>query len=173
MTKFKQIIIIHGGNDLPKDIAGQLLEHKPKDIGDDDINVILRCASNKPKTLIEDYPSSDILVVFILQTIENAQPTEEGSTLVRYFKRKTHSENMLKDKFQYCVLGVGDSNLLLDRQTTTAKDCNQVAQQLDSRLESLGGTRFMDICIADERTGLQEVEPWIQNFWNVVLEQHK
>ena len=168
---FKQIVIIHGGNDLPKDIAEQLFERKPKEAVAMDVS--LRCASNKPKTLVEEYSTSETLVVFIIQTIENSLPTEEGSALIRYLKRKSHASDLLKDKFQYCVLGVGDSNLLLDRQTTTAKDCNQVAQQLDSRLESLGGTRFMDLCIADERTGLQEVEPWIQNFWNVVLEQHK
>lgn len=30
----------------------------------------------------------------------------------------------------FAVLGLGDSNLLMDRQTTTAKDCNQCAQQV-------------------------------------------
>lgn len=63
------------------------------------------------------------------------------------------------------MLGVGDSNLLLDRQTTTAKDCNQVAQELDSRLAALGGKRFYELGLADERTGLQEVEPWIDGLW--------
>lgn len=71
----------------------------------------------------------------------------------------------MQGKFQYAILGLGDSNLLLDRQTTTAKDCNQVAQQLDSRLNSLGGTRFYQLGLADERSGLQEVEPWIDGLW--------
>jgi NADPH-ferrihemoprotein reductase len=62
----------------------------------------------------------------------------------------------------YTVLGLGDSNLLLDRQTTSAINCNQVAQELDSRLEALGGRRFHELGIFDERTGLQEVTPWIQ-----------
>lgn len=69
---------------------------------------------------------------------------------------------MLKDKVQFAVLGLGDSNLLLDRQHTSAKDCNQVAQALDSRLEVLGGTRFCERGECDERTGLSEVEPWIE-----------
>ena len=40
---------------------------------------------------------------------------------IRFFKRKTHAEDLLKDKFHYTVLGLGDSNLLLDRQTTTGR----------------------------------------------------
>jgi NADPH-ferrihemoprotein reductase len=63
------------------------------------------------------------------------------------------------------VLGLGDSNLLLDRQTTTAKDCNQVAQQLDARLEALSGQRRYSLGVSDERTGLTEVEPWIDGLW--------
>jgi len=69
------------------------------------------------------------------------------------------------------VLGVGDSNLLLDRQTTTAKDCNQVAQDLDARLEALGGRRFYELGLADERTGLKEVEPWIEGLWAALILQ--
>ena len=63
------------------------------------------------------------------------------------------------------VLGLGDSNLLLDRQTTTAKDCNQVGQTLDARLAELGAERFCARGEADERTGLTEVEPWIASLW--------
>jgi NADPH-ferrihemoprotein reductase len=60
---------------------------------------------------------------------------------------------------------LGDSNLLLDRQSTGAKDCNQVAQELDVRLEALGGDRHYALGVSDERTGLTEVEPWIDGFW--------
>ena len=99
-----------------------------------------------------------------MQTIENEAPSEEGGTTLRFFKRKTHSEDLLAGT-AFAVLGLGDSNLLLDRQTTTAKDCNQVAQVLDSRLEALGGIRKYQLGMADERTGLKEVEPWIDGFW--------
>ena len=34
-------------------------------------------------------------------------------------------------------------------------------EALDGRLESLGGVRFCDRGESDERTGLMEVEPWI------------
>jgi len=89
----------------------------------------------------------------------------QGGACVRFFKRKAHPNNLLEDKFHFTVLGVGDSNLLLDRQTTTAKDCNQVAQELDSRLDALGGRRYYNLGMADERTDLQEVEPWIHGLW--------
>jgi NADPH-ferrihemoprotein reductase len=72
---------------------------------------------------------------------------------------------LLNGKFGFAVLGVGDSNLLLDRQTTTAKDCNQVAQELDARLQALGGRRHFELGLSDERTGMEEVEPWIDGFW--------
>jgi NADPH-ferrihemoprotein reductase len=61
---------------------------------------------------------------------------------------------------------LGDSSLLLDRQTTGAKDCNQVAQELDARLQVLGGgSAHYPLGMSDERTGLEEVEPWIDGFW--------
>jgi NADPH-ferrihemoprotein reductase len=85
---------------------------------------------------------------------------------LRFFKRKTHPETLLTGKFRYTVLGLGDSNLLLDRQKTGAKDCNQVAQELDMRLCSLGGGRHFSLGLSDERTGMEEVEPWIDGFWS-------
>ena len=62
---------------------------------------------------------------------------------------------------QDAVLGLGDSNLLLDRQTTTAKDCNQCARRLDARLAALGGERFHGVGETDDRTGNTELDPWV------------
>jgi sulfite reductase alpha subunit-like flavoprotein len=93
--------------------------------------------------------------------------TIQGGVLTRFFQRKLHPGDLLaNNKFRFAVLGLGDSNLLLDRQTTTAKDCNQVAQKLDARLEKLGATRQFDVGMADEREDLPEVEPWIDGFWD-------
>jgi NADPH-ferrihemoprotein reductase len=89
----------------------------------------------------------------------------KGASCVLFFKRKTHPETLLQEKFSFTVLGLGDSNLLLDRQTTTANDCNQVAKALDLRLEALGGSRHYALGLSDERTGLEEVEPWIDGLW--------
>jgi hypothetical protein len=89
----------------------------------------------------------------------------KGASCVLFFKRKTHPETLLQEKFSFTVLGLGDSNLLLDRQTTTANDCNQVAQALDLRLEALGSRRHYALGLSDEREGLEEVEPWIDGLW--------
>lgn len=102
------------------------------------------------------------VVIFIIATEENEQPTEEAGACVRFFLRRTHAADMLAGKLAYAVLGLGDSNLLLDRQTTTAKDCNQVAQKLDSRLAELGATRICARGEADDRTGNVEIEPWLR-----------
>eukprot|EP00529_Nitzschia_sp_RCC80_P035997 CAMPEP_0113469374 /NCGR_PEP_ID=MMETSP0014_2-20120614/15865_1 /TAXON_ID=2857 /ORGANISM="Nitzschia sp." /LENGTH=169 /DNA_ID=CAMNT_0000361847 /DNA_START=85 /DNA_END=594 /DNA_ORIENTATION=- /assembly_acc=CAM_ASM_000159 len=168
MADVEQVVIIHGG-ELAKDVAEQILAKKPEG-GLVQQTVVLRSASERPKTIL-DYDSRTV-VCFVLQTIENGAPTEDGGSCTRFFQRKTHPADLLSvqnNKFSFTVLGVGDSNLLLDRQTTTAKDCNQVAQALDSRLEALGAKRHHPLGLADERTDLQEVEPWIESFWQSLL----
>lgn len=156
----RQVVIVYGG-DLAQDVADRVAESSKAAV----VTVTKQSAAERPKKLV-DTLSSDTVVCFILQTVENAAPTEEGGTTVRFFKRKTHPDDLLRGKFRFAVLGLGDSNLLLDRQTTTARDCNQVAQELDARLEALGATRHCALGLADERTGLTEVEPWIQAFWD-------
>eukprot|EP00536_Pseudo-nitzschia_multiseries_P003585 jgi/Psemu1/284504/fgenesh1_pg.56_\ len=196
MPKTK-VIVVHGG-ELARDVAEQIEALRPSGCGCD-VEVKLRCASERPKTLL-DYNNSKksngdcdgdnnandrVVLCFVLQTIENAAPTEEGGSVVRFFKRKTHPSDLLKPNsnsdsangngngsanLTYAVLGLGDSNLLLDRQTTGAKDCNQAAEQLDARLAALGGERQCPLGVADERTGLTEVEPWIKDvFWKSVV----
>lgn len=155
-----KLLIVHGG-DLARDVAEQLVAQKPANSTIS--NVSLKCASERPSALLD--LGEDTLICFILQTVENAAPTEEGGSCVRFFKRKTHPSDLLQGTFSFTVLGLGDSNLLLDRQTTTAKDCNQVAQELDSRLAALDGKRWYKLGLADERTGLEEVEPWITGLW--------
>lgn len=80
----------------------------------------------------------------------------------------------MANKFRFAVLGLGNSNLLLDRQTTTAKDCNQVAQQFDARLaDGLSGRRLLALEVADERESQElqsTVEAYIQNFWAAVAQ---
>ena len=158
-----KIVIVHGG-ELASDVSQQIVLKKPAHLNS--IEVSVRNASERPKTLLD--LGADTIVCFVIQTIENAAPTEEGGSCIRFFKRKTHSENLLEGKFSFCVLGLGDSNLLLDRQTTTAKDCNQAAQELDMRLRTLGASCCHELGLADEREGLQEVEPWINSFWSSI-----
>lgn len=108
--------------------------------------------------------STPICVIFVVATIENEQPPEEAGACVRYFARRTHPAGMLSGHLQFAVLGLGDSNLLLDRQTTTAKDCNQVAKKLDARLAELGAERVHAIGMSDDRTGNLELDPWMDSF---------
>mmetsp|Transcript_23155 Transcript_23155/g.38285 ORF Transcript_23155/g.38285 Transcript_23155/m.38285 type:complete len:161 (+) Transcript_23155:61-543(+) len=154
----QKLVVVHGG-ELAKDVAEQIAAKKQGSI-----EVTVRSASERPKALVDF--GDDTLVCFVMQTIENDAPTEEGGSCARFFKRKTHPESLLDGKFKFTVFGVGDSNLLLDRQTTTAKDCNQVAQELDARLEALGGTRHFSLGLADERNDLVAVEPWIDGLWD-------
>ena len=111
-----------------------------------------------------------VLVLFIVATIENEQPNEAAGACTRFFNRKAHPAGMLAGRLKYAVFGLGDSNLLLDRQTTTAKDCNQVAQRLDARLSALGGESFCPRGEADDRTGSTELEPWLETQWWPALE---
>ena len=120
---------------------------------------------NFKKLKIDSEPTK---IVFILQTVENDEPPESAGACYRFFKRKTHAPDLLAGKLSFTVLGLGDSNLLLERQTTTAKDCNKCAQDLNKRLEELGGSRFYSYGEADERTGLTEVEPWINGLWTAL-----
>mmetsp|Transcript_47235 Transcript_47235/g.100473 ORF Transcript_47235/g.100473 Transcript_47235/m.100473 type:complete len:181 (-) Transcript_47235:205-747(-) len=162
----EDIVLLHGG-ELSSDVASKIAsEVSPLVGGSDHVHQISMSKSKHFKAaLVEDtngLARHTTLAIFVAQTIENEAPTEDAGACIRYFKRKTHPETLLKDKVNFAVLGLGDSNLLLDRQHTSAKDCNQVAQALDSRLKALGGTRFCDRGECDERTGLMEVEPWIQ-----------
>ena len=105
--------------------------------------------------------TTPLVAIFVVSTIENEQPTETAGPCVRYFNRRSHADTLLSGKLAYAVLGLGDSNLLLDRQTTTAEDCNQVATRLDARLCALGAMRYHACGMTDDRTGNRELEPWI------------
>ena len=160
-----RVLIVHGG-ELAHDVAQQWATAARA--GNNNLTITVQCASERPTKWMKSDDnnknnSASTLVCFVVQTVENAAPTEQGGTTTRYFQRQTHPTDLVQ--FRYAVLGLGDSNLLLDRQTTTAKDCNQVAQALDARLAALGGTRHHALGLADERTGLTEVEPWMTSFW--------
>lgn len=156
------VVVLHGG-ELAQDVANQISQKAPAGI-----TVRVQSAEERPKKLIDAAADGSTVICYVMQTIENGAPTEEGGPTVRFFQRKTHAEDLLTN-FRYTVLGVGDSNLLLDRQTTSAKDCNQVAELLDARLAALGGQRHHPLGLADERTGLTEVEPWIRSFWASIV----
>jgi hypothetical protein len=121
-----KVVLVYGG-ELASDVAQQLEKKIPVEIN---IEILQRNASERPKTILEY--GQDTVVCFIIQTVENSAPTEDGGACIRFFKRKTHAGNLLQTKFTFAVLGLGDSNLLMDRQTTTAKDCNQCAIEVSN-----------------------------------------
>lgn len=116
--------------------------------------------------------AAKLTVVFVVATCENEQPSEEAGSCVRFFMRRAHADGMLAGKLAYAVLGLGDSNLLLDRQTTAAKDCNQVAQKLDARLAELGAALICARGEADDRTGNKEIEPWLRILERALQAEH-
>lgn len=69
-----KLLIVHGG-ELAKDVAEQLAAKKPAKSTVSDVT--LRCGSDRPKNLLEI--GEDTLICFIMQTIENAAPTEQVS----------------------------------------------------------------------------------------------
>jgi len=159
----QSVVILYGG-ELSTDVAKQI-ETKASAVfatsNDRTVKLVPMSSSKDIKSLAADTTPAT-LVVFVASTIENEAPPEDAGACIRFFKRRTHAADLLAGKFQFAVMGLGDSNLLLDRQHTGAADCNQVAQILDGRLEALGGTRYYERGEADERTGLMEVvEPWI------------
>lgn len=67
-----KLVVVHGG-ELAQDVAEQIAKK-----GDSSsIKVSLKSASERPKTLLD--LNDDTVVCFVMQTIENAQPTEEVS----------------------------------------------------------------------------------------------
>ena len=42
------------------------------------------------------------------------------------------------------------------------QDCNKVGQGMNQRIAELGARCICEMGEADERTGLEEVEPWMQ-----------
>ncbi len=68
-----QVIFVYGG-ELANDVAQQLQAKKPDMIS---VDVSLRNASERPKTLLEF--GEETVVCFVIQTIENAAPTEDVS----------------------------------------------------------------------------------------------
>lgn len=69
-----KLVVVHGG-ELAKDIAEQIVQKKPQACTSALLDVSVRCASERPKSLAD--LGADTAVCFVLQTIENASPTEE------------------------------------------------------------------------------------------------
>ena len=161
-----RFFILHGGEastQIAHDLADKARARglRPRVVAMDDFK---SCA-------LDDASLGVAVAVFVVETVENAQPAEAAGTCLRFFnrKRKAGERDLLRGALSYAVLGLGDTNLLLDRQTTTAKDCNQAAQTLDSALLFLGAERLVTRGEANDAVGLEEaVEPWSETLWPAV-----
>jgi sulfite reductase alpha subunit-like flavoprotein len=119
------------------------------------------------KPALKALAASGATLVMVLQTVENNAPPESAGGVLRFFKQKSQPADLLAS-VAFAVLALGNSDLLMDRQTTGAKDCNACGQLLDARMGELGGRRFYGRGEADERAELQEVEPWIAGLWEAL-----
>lgn len=137
-----------------------------------DIDAGIEIAYNDAKSYknILDEPITT-LVIFVIQTLTNDEVSEKAGGAYRFLKRTSHPSDLVK--FSYGVLGLGDSNLLLDRQTTTAKDCNKCGYTLDKKLSRLGAVKFIDIGVSDERTGNTEIEVWLEVLLKALNDQNQ
>jgi len=157
-TQTKKIVNVLYGGELAEDIARKIKSS------------VLASASCNSKVSINllsmkdfkklDIPNSTDRCIFVVQTVENNQPSEDAGNCYRFFKRKSHESDALC-KLSFAMVGLGNSNLLMDRQTTTAAECNLCAQNMTKRLEELGARMFFDYFETDERTDLVGVNEWI------------
>ena len=183
--------VLHGGEaaqQVARDVKEAMEEEFLEKRGMSDVRVTTASMEDFKKTLElhriqgDDNNKNDEInrkrrrAIFVVETVENAQPAEEAGSCIRYFnklrKALKSSEGGDKatklpfdenDAFEYAVMGLGDTNLLLDRQTTTAKDCNQAAQTLDNALAALGARRLCERGLANDAVGLEEgVLPWLK-----------
>ena len=153
--------VLHGG-EAAREIAKELARGVEASTGET-VGVLRMDDFRDVK--FEEEPS---VMIFVVETVENAQPAEAAGACVRYFNRQRKDggkDDSLK-KMSFAVLGLGDTNLLLDRQSTTAKDCNQAAQTLDSALGQLGATRIVARGEANDAVGLERaVDPWSKSLF--------
>ena len=133
------IYVLYGGemaNDVGCDVIGKNVISNLSKQAREHVTMKCMCMDEFEKCRLDKKSDVDAgskkIAIIVVETIENAQPAEAAGAMVRYFNRmrKNCSENdkPLKGLLHFAVLGLGDTNLLMDRQTTSAKDCNQAAQ---------------------------------------------
>jgi len=121
--------------------------------------------------------SASVTALFIATTVEGEQPDAQTDACLRFIRRQKKGEEpgLLLAGLRYAVLGLGDSNHLGSTWRSivwaSARDCNQAGELLDAWLAQRGGTRFLPRGEADDRTGSQAVEPWLESFWSKLAAQ--
>lgn len=107
-------------------------------------------------------------VLIFTSLSEEMQPDAASVEWFKFMRQRKSKDDAGPDLtgLKFTVLGIGDSNLLASSYRNvawaTAKDCNPVAQDADAWLEKQGGVRFHCRGEADERSGSQELVPWVR-----------
>ena len=110
-----------------------------------------------PFLQIEEDDDDDATIVVIVETIENDEIAREGEQVAKFLLKeakrnkeeavlgaaKKEEEEKKKKRRGYVLVGVGDSNILADRQyfrsnQNSAEDCNAAARYVDKLLEKSG-----------------------------------
>jgi len=103
----------------------------------------------------EEDDDDDATIVVIVETIENDEIAREGEQVAKFLLKEAKrnkeeavgaakkEEEEKKKKRGYVLVGVGDSNILADRQyfrsnQNSAEDCNAAARYVDKILEKSG-----------------------------------
>jgi len=103
----------------------------------------------------EEDDDDDATIVVIVETIENDEIAREGEQVAKFLLKEAKrnkeeavgaakkEEEEKKKKRRYVLVGVGDSNILADRQyfrsnQNSAEDCNAAARYVDKLLEKSG-----------------------------------
>lgn len=104
----------------------------------------------------EEDDDDDATIVVIVETIENDEIAREGEQVAKFLLKEAKrnkeeavlgaakkEEEEKKKKRGYVLVGVGDSNILADRQyfrsnQNSAGDCNAAARYVDKLLEKSG-----------------------------------
>lgn len=113
------------------------------------IGYITKCMSLNNSMNI-DIKNNNLFTIFICSTHGNGDSPENASKWWRYYKKRSLDNNTFSS-INYTVLGLGDSNY--------DKFC-QMGKNIDRRINELGGTRKIDITLADAINLEEVVEKW-------------
>ena len=110
-------------------------------------------------------------IAVLIVTTEDEQPDAPSTACLDWLCLKRHDATTLQG-LRFAVLGLGDSSFLASAYRgiswATARDCNRAAQAVDAWLEQRGGERLVTRGESDERTGSEEIGPWIEGLLPVI-----
>jgi hypothetical protein len=158
----KEIVIAHCGpvaEIVSRKLADLLLTTSKEEEDGEGVRVLSRFSlgeiEKNPFLQIEEDDDDDATIVVIVETIENDEIAREGEQVAKFLLKEAKrnkeeavgaakkEEEEKKKKRRFVLVGVGDSNILADRQyfrsnQNSAEDCNAAARYVDKLLEKSG-----------------------------------